>query len=178
MTDFGERICMVIKKNPFKYVRKRDGRLVQWDQARITNAIYKAMRVTGEGNLEKDPQNISDRVVSLLIKRYHSSETLNIEDIQDIVEDALILSGLPQTAKAYIVYRRERAQFRDARKNIPDHVKELTRKSKQYFRNQLGEFIYYRTYSRWIEDEGRRETWTETVDRFVNFMKENLGDKL
>ena len=30
----------------------------------------------------------------------------------------------------------------------------------------------------WIENEQRRETWIETVDRYVNFMKENLGDKL
>ena len=169
---------MALKKNPFKYVRKRDGRLVQWDQSRIVSAIHKAMQATGEGDIEKDPQNITDRAVKLLIKKYSSDETLNIEDIQDVVEDALIVSDLSQTAKAYIVYRRERAQLRDARKNVPEHVKKLTQKSKQYFQNQLGEFIYYRTYSRWIENEGRRETWVETLDRFINFMKENLQDKL
>ena len=38
--------------------------------------------------------------------------------------------------------------------------------------------MYLRTYARWIESEQRRETWIETVDRYVNFMKENLGDKL
>jgi ribonucleoside-diphosphate reductase alpha chain len=50
--------------------------------------------------------------------------------------------------------------------------------SKKYFKNPLGEFIYYRTYSRWISEESRRETWIETVDRYISFMKENLGKKL
>lgn len=57
-------------------------------------------------------------------------------------------------------------------------LKTLTEESKKYFRSSLGEFVYYRTYARWIEAEGRRETWIETVDRYVNFMRENLGDKL
>lgn len=35
-----------------------------------------------------------------------------------------------------------------------------------------------RTYARWIESEKRRENWPETVDRYMSFMKENLGDKL
>ena len=42
----------------------------------------------------------------------------------------------------------------------------------------LGEFVYYRSYSNWIEEENRRETWIETVGRYIDFMKENLGDKL
>ena len=42
----------------------------------------------------------------------------------------------------------------------------------------MGEFIYYRSYSRWIEEAGRRETWIESVARYLDFMRENLGDKL
>ncbi|MDR3646486.1 MAG: hypothetical protein P4L22_03020 [Candidatus Babeliales bacterium] len=61
---------------------------------------------------------------------------------------------------------------------ISDKVRQLAQESKRFFRNQLGEFVYYRTYSRWIETEKRRETWIETVSRYVEFMKENLGDKL
>ncbi len=62
---------------------------------------------------------------------------------------------------------------------MPEHVKKLAEESKQYFKkNPLGEFVYLRTYARWIESEQRRETWVETVDRYVSFMKENLGDKL
>ncbi len=42
----------------------------------------------------------------------------------------------------------------------------------------MSEFIFYRSYSRWIEDEERRETWIETVDRYINYMKKNLGSAL
>jgi len=42
----------------------------------------------------------------------------------------------------------------------------------------LAEFIYYRTYSRWIKEENRRETWIETVERYLDFMKENLDNRL
>ena len=38
------------------------------------------------------------------------------------------------------------------------------------FKNQVAEFIYKRTYSRWVEEETRREDWPETVDRFLNFI--------
>ncbi len=47
-----------------------------------------------------------------------------------------------------------------------------------YFKSPYNEFVYLRTYARWIEREGRRENWPETVDRYMDFMKENLGDKL
>lgn len=40
------------------------------------------------------------------------------------------------------------------------------------FKNDAAEFVYYRTYARWIEELGRRETWPETVDRVVQFLKE------
>ena len=38
------------------------------------------------------------------------------------------------------------------------------------FKNQVAEFIYKRTYSRWIEEENRREEWEETIDRFLSFV--------
>lgn len=51
--------------------------------------------------------------------------------------------------------------------------------SKPYiFPNAAAEFTYVRTYSRWIEEQKRRETWPETVDRFVNFITEERGDKI
>lgn len=61
---------------------------------------------------------------------------------------------------------------------ISEKVRELVHEGKKYFRSSLGELVYYRTYSRWIEEEQRRETWIETVDRYMNFMKEMIGDRL
>lgn len=46
------------------------------------------------------------------------------------------------------------------------------------FKNAAAEFVYYRTYSRWNDTLGRRETWEETVDRVVNFLKTHRGEKV
>ena len=40
----------------------------------------------------------------------------------------------------------------------------------EWFRNSLGELVYLRSYARWLEDEKRRETWPETVQRVVDFL--------
>jgi ribonucleoside-diphosphate reductase alpha chain len=101
-----------------------------------------------------------------------------VEQVQDVVELALMRSRWFKTAKAYILYREEHAKLRKARREVPEHVRTLAQASKQYFRNQLSEFVYYSTYSKWLPDEGRRETWVETVGRYIGFMHENLGTKL
>ena len=46
------------------------------------------------------------------------------------------------------------------------------------FKNSAAEFVYYRTYARWIDELKRRETWEETVDRVVDFLREERGDKV
>lgn len=46
------------------------------------------------------------------------------------------------------------------------------------FRSPASEFVYVRTYSRWLEDQGRRENWPETVKRYIDFVKKHLGDKI
>jgi len=167
-----------MRMTKYKSVQKRDGRVVPFDQNRIMNAIYRAMQATGEGNLAQDPQVVSDRVIRELEKIYPADHVPHIEEIQDVVEESLIVLDFPKTAKAYILYRNERAQVREKTKIIPEKVKELAVESKKYFRNSLAELVYYISYSRWIDGEGRRETWIETVDRYINFMRENLGHKL
>ena len=168
----------MIFSHQIKQIKKRDGRIVDFEQSRITSALYKAMQASGEGNLEQDPVRVSDKVVQELAKRFPKEHIPEVEEIQDIVEETLILMDFAKTAKAYILYRHKRAQVREKTKVIPENVKQLVVESKKYFRNGLAEFIYFRTYSRWIEEEGRRETWVETVGRYVDFMKENLGKRL
>lgn len=46
------------------------------------------------------------------------------------------------------------------------------------FRNELAEFVFYRTYSRWVDNKRRRETWEETVDRYISNVISTVGDKL
>lgn len=168
---------MIFSKNHFAQVRKRDGRIVPFDENRITNAITKAMQVTGEGSRD-DATKVSEQVVLELNKKFPAERIPTIEQIQDAAESALIVMDYAKTAKAYILYRSDRAQIRERKREIPANVKKLSEESKKYFRNPLAEFVYYRTYSNWIEAEGRRETWIETVDRYVDFMRENVGAKL
>lgn len=160
-------------------IEKRDGSIASFDVGRISVAIYKAMCAAHEGS-EEEADEIAYKVQADLekIKRRHKKFIPSVEGIQDAVEKELILGGYVKTAKSYIIYRQKRAELRVDYKNIPEHLKQLTVESKKYFRNTLSEFVYLRTYSRWIEKEGRRETWIETVDRYVDFMKENIGDKL
>jgi ribonucleoside-diphosphate reductase alpha chain len=160
-----------------KKIRKRTGELVDFNPDKITNAIYKAAQSVG-GSDHKTAEKMTKQIVAVLEGIFKGTNYPTVEQIQDVVEKVLIEEGHAQTAKAYILYRNERAKLRDLRKTVPDKVKDLVTKSAKYFRGQLGEFVYYRTYSRWIKEEGRRETWIETIDRFMAFMRENLKDKL
>ena len=169
------------KKNTdfVKKVQKRDGSIVPFNVDKITRAVHKAMIATEEGS-EKDAQFIARRVFAELVKiaKRHKTFVPTIEGVQDTVETELILNDYVKTAKAYILYRKERTKLREAGIKVPEKVKKLTQEGKKYFRNPLAEFVYYRSYSKWIEKEGRRETWIETVDRYMDFMKKNLGKKL
>lgn len=161
----------------FTKVRKRDGSVAEFDQNRITSAILKALSATAEGG-EKDAERVSDKVLKALKKEHFDKDVLDIETIQNFVERTLMLLDYTKTAKAYIIYREKRADIREKKREVPENVKNMVAASKKYFRNPLGEFIFYRSYARWNEQEKRRETWIEAVDRYVAFMKENLGAKL
>lgn len=167
----------VVKK--IKNVVKRDGRVVPFDQDRITVAAGKAMMAAGE-HVEGGPERIRDGVVAELL--HNASLTPGfvptVEQVQDIVERQLILNQFPATAKAYILYREKHAKMRAEGREVPEKVRKLAEESATYFPTKLSELVYYTTYSKWMPEEGRRETWVETVGRYIDFMRENLGDKL
>ena len=160
-------------------IQKRDGSQVAFDVEKITLAIHKSMIASNEGSIEEAAM-IANKVVAdvVRISKKYKNFVPTVEGIQDTVEKELILSEYIRSAKAYILYREERAKLRAKGLQVPPKVRKLAQESKKYFRNPLGEFVYYRTYSRWMTEEGRRETWIETVDRYISFMKENLGNKL
>ncbi len=160
-------------------IQKRDGSVVPFDVLKITHAINKAMIASEEGS-EKEAGIIATKVYAdaLRITKKYKNFIPTVEGIQDTVEKELILSEYVKTAKNYILYRENRAKLRAKGLRVPQKVKKLAEESKKYFKNSLGEFVYYRSYSRWIAEESRRETWIETVDRYISFMKENLGNKL
>jgi len=106
--------------NAITYVRKRDGRLVQFNKKKIADAIFKAAQAVG-GEDRFLAEELGDVVVMFLEKQQLAIPP-GIEDIQDVVEKVLIETGHAKTAKAYILYRDRRAKIREAmrvRKSAP-----------------------------------------------------------
>ena len=95
-----------------KFVRKRDGRLEPFDQERITTAIWKAAKAVG-GKDREQSKRIGDQVVAELKNRFGEDGCPTVEEIQDLVEKMLIENGRAQTAKAYILYRKQHQDMRE-----------------------------------------------------------------
>jgi len=111
-------------KNKIEKVQKRDGSIVSFDQNRITEAIFKALTASGEGDGKK-AKRLSNKVVQILNRRFKKGEIPHVEQIQDIVEEVLILEGLVKAAKAYILYREQRRRIREAIKVSEEAVDRL-----------------------------------------------------
>lgn len=94
-------------------VVKRDGAIVPFNRDRITNAIYRAAVAVG-GRDRETAEKLTDQVMDIL-KRNCGVSIPTVEEIQDIVESVLIKNGHVRTAKAYILYRQERAIRRQRR---------------------------------------------------------------
>jgi uridine kinase len=97
-----------------KSVIKRNGAIVPFTPERITNAIYRAAVAVG-GRDKATSQQLAEQVVSLLEDSTPESSIPTIEQIQDLVEKVLIENGHSKVAKAYILYRNERARQREKR---------------------------------------------------------------
>jgi anaerobic ribonucleoside-triphosphate reductase len=95
-----------------KFVLKRDSKLEPFDQERITNAIWKAAKAVG-GKDREQAKRVSDQVVAELQKQYGEDGVPTVEEIQDIVEKMIIENGHAQTAKAYILYRKQHQDTRE-----------------------------------------------------------------
>ncbi|MFN3301826.1 MAG: ribonucleoside triphosphate reductase, partial [Patescibacteria group bacterium] len=106
------------------YVKKRDGQIVPFDQEKIVQAIFKAITATGEGN-GKRAKRLANKVVKILNRRFKKDEIPQVEQIQDIVEEVLILEGLVETAKAYILYREQRRRIREGIAVVDESVERI-----------------------------------------------------
>ncbi len=94
----------------FDKIIKRDGRTVRFDSGRISDAIYKAIRAAGSGT-ERDAENITGLVINEMGEKI-GEKIPTVEQVQDIVEDCLMRSGMQRVAKAYILYRKQHADMR------------------------------------------------------------------
>ncbi len=151
-------------------VVKRDGTEVAFKSDKIKNAIMNAMLETKGGADDTLAQDIASAIEKQVAQ---SATRVHVEDIQDLVEDFLMASQRKDAAKKYIIYRYERDKTRDARKRrdgriiSEDFISQYKHKPSPM--NQLGSFVYYRTYSRWLPEEMRREYWWEAARRAVEY---------
>ena len=101
-----------------KKIKKRDGRVVNFDKRKIVNVVFKAAKAVGGRNRAK-AERIADQVVNIVNSQF-KKEIPTVEDVQDIVEKVLIEEGHAKTAKAYILYREQHKKLRDFRKMLSD----------------------------------------------------------
>jgi ribonucleoside-triphosphate reductase len=100
-------------KNKFAQIKKRDGRVVNFDQEKITDAVFKALTAANQGG-RRIAKRVSDKVILFLNRRYKKEYIPTVEEIQDIVEEVLVLEEYTETARAYILYREQRRRIREA----------------------------------------------------------------
>ncbi|MBD3203116.1 ribonucleoside triphosphate reductase [Candidatus Woesearchaeota archaeon] len=98
--------------NKITKVRKRDGRIVQFKQEKITEAIFSAAQSVGGKDRELS-EDLSNQATRILNERFNESEIPTVEDVQDIVEYVLVEEGHYTTAKAYILYRAKHKRARE-----------------------------------------------------------------
>ena len=168
-----------------RLIRKRNGAVVPFDLDVIIEAVSKVFQMTEEGK-DKNAEAVATKVFDNLLKEKEEITSKDkkaffmptVEMVQDLVEKELMKQGFPETAKKYILYRNKRSEQREVFGPIPEEVKKAVEESSKYFTSAYAEYIFYQFYSRWVPELGRRETWVETIGRFIDYMKENLGDKL
>ena len=100
-------------------IRKRDGRILEFQQGKITEAIYKAAEAVG-GKDRKLAKELSNKVAEIVESKFDKENIPTVEQVQDIVEKVLIDSGHAKTAKSYILYRQKRKDVREARSMLLD----------------------------------------------------------
>lgn len=97
-------------------VIKRDGKVVSFKQEKITLAIAKALIAHNKGVyneiLIEKSHELSEKVISEIRVKWPQGKSINIEEVQDIVEKIIMAAGYHDVAKRYIIYREDRAKAR------------------------------------------------------------------
>ena len=108
----------IMENDLISKIKKRDGRLVDFEAEKITNAIFKAAQRMG-GHDRKEAERLT-KVIVEIIKQNYDNIIPDVEDVQNIVEDVLIKEGHAKTAKAYIIYRAQHKRIREEKSTFVD----------------------------------------------------------
>lgn len=107
----------------FSQIQKRDGRIVNFDATKITDAIFAAARAVG-GDDRETAKALTLQVLDCLQEQY-KYRLFTVEEVQDVVEKVLIEQGHARTAKAYILYRDKRNRMREGKSDLMQAVEEI-----------------------------------------------------
>lgn len=161
-------------------VVKRDGTTVPWDTAKVTRAVALAFFEVRNGTAENPhrddaaarygldnetfgrAQTIAARVARMVELVYRSGRHPSIEEVQDTVEKAIAAEGEWEVARAYIIYRAQKAAHR----------------LNHYSENGLSDYIATAKYARYRRDLGRRESFPEAARRVMAMHLEHFKDRL
>lgn len=116
-----------IDQMEIKQIRKRDGSTKPFELSKVSSAVLKAFKETGEGateEAEKVAALVKEKIVSMCVQAAAAEADSPlagkcvdgypaVEEIQDLVEAALMELDYFETAKAYIIYRAERKRMRE-----------------------------------------------------------------
>ena len=166
-------------KNEGKLITKRDGNKSKFNIHKIFLAVLAALKSSKEGETEQ-AQNITKIIDDTL----SYVENISVEDIQNIVEKTLMIEGFLETAKAYIIYRKEHQDNREFLDLLMEKIKRIsveTNKdnanighspaSKMYQIGAEASKAYYRKYGI------PKKIVKEVVDGFINLHDEDYFDK-
>lgn len=157
--EIGRNIELTLSKT----IKKRDSSIVEFKLEKITKAISRAGKETGEFSI-KEAEALAQDVLELLNRADDNKKDLSVECIQDLVELALLDSEYKATAKAYILYRDKRHQER--KPDIFKHRLNL----KPYEYPHLNEYKEAVQHSYWLHTE-----FNYTSD--IHDFKVNVSDK-
>ncbi len=110
-------------------VKKRDGRIINFNEDRITRAIFLAATSVAEKENKRPDYRLAEELtqdVIKLINSKHSNNIPSVEDIQDAVVKVLIEKGHAKTSEEYIVYRTERSRVRNSKTRLMKAIEEIT----------------------------------------------------
>ena len=108
----------------FKKIKKRDGKIVNFNPDKIADAIAKAGLQTEEFKADR-ARALADKVLKRAEETI-KTRTPSVEQIQDIVEEVLMESSFKKTAREYIRFRQERSRVREAKSDLMNIYKTIS----------------------------------------------------
>jgi anaerobic ribonucleoside-triphosphate reductase len=146
----------------FDNIKKRDGRIVEFDSSKITSAVAKAGKATGEFD-EREARKLTLQILTMA-HQLRLASTPEVEQIQDIVERVLLDSPFYKSAKAYILYREQHAQIRAiATKANVDLVEHYIQKRDWKIKENSNMSFSLQGLNNYISSEVTAEYWLNSI---------------